>query len=79
MNLQIVANDPDPAQALMYSAIGLPMGLWLDCTTRVIHGTIAGGAASGGPHTVPVKVEDQTVPDDANFHGRWERRPSPGT
>ncbi len=72
VNVQIVANDPDPAQALMHSATGLPTGLWLDCTTGVIQGTIAPAAASGSPYTVRVKVEDQTVPDDANFHGKWD-------
>jgi hypothetical protein len=72
VSFQVEANDPDPGQALMYSATGLPPGLWLECSSGLIKGTIDPSAASGSPYTVHVKVEDQTVPDDAKFVGKWD-------
>lgn len=86
VNLPITASDPDAGNVLMYSATGLPPGLWMDCLTGVISGTIAPGAASGSPYTVRVSVSDQVVPGQAGFVKKWDAAtfqwtvgaPSPG-
>lgn len=72
VSLPIAATDPDAGNVLMYSATGLPPGLWLDCVSGVISGTIAPGAASGGPYAVRVTVSDQVVPGAPSFHSKWE-------
>jgi hypothetical protein len=71
--LRIQASDPDVGQALMYSATGLPPGLWLDCTSGRIRGRVASGAASGSPYRVRVQVEDQTIPADPSFTSRFDQ------
>ena len=72
VSLPITATDPDPGNVLMYSATGLPPGLWLNCTSGVIAGTIAPGAASGSPYTVRVSANDQVVPGSTTFHSKWD-------
>ena len=56
VNLQVVATDPD--DDVTYSATGLPPGLWLDCDTGLIGGTIEAGSVSGSPYSVTVSVSE---------------------
>jgi len=72
VNLPIVASDPDVGNVLMNSATGLPPGLWMNCLTGVISGTIAPGASSGSPYTVRVSVSDQVVPGGTTFRSKWD-------
>jgi hypothetical protein len=72
VSLPITATDPDAGNVLMYSATGLPPGLWLDCVSGVVSGTIAPGAASGSPYTVRVSASDQLVPGVPGFHTKWD-------
>jgi VCBS repeat-containing protein/CshA-type fibril repeat protein len=51
-------DDPDTSDVLSFSASGLPPGLTIDPHTGVISGTIALGAAAGGPYDVTVTVSD---------------------
>jgi len=72
VSLPITATDLDAGNVLMYSATGLPPGLWLDCVSGVIAGTIAPGAASGSPYSVQVRAGDQVVPGAPTFHSKWD-------
>lgn len=72
VSLPIVASDPDPGNVLMYSAMGLPPGLWMDCLSGVVSGTIAPGATSGSPYRVRVSVSDQVVPGQLDFSKKWD-------
>jgi hypothetical protein len=72
VNLPVGATDPDAGNVLMYSATGLPPGLWMDCLTGTISGTIAPGAASGSPYTVRASVGDQVVPGSPSFRSKWD-------
>ena len=72
VNLPVVASDPDAGNVLMYSASGLPPGLWMDCLTGVISGTISPGATSGSPYAVRVNVSDQVVPGQLDFSKKWD-------
>jgi len=72
VNLPIVASDPDALNVLMYSATGLPPGLWMNCVTGAISGTIPPGASSGSPYTVRVSVSDQVVPGGTAFRSKWD-------
>ena len=72
VSLPITATDPDAGNVLMYSATGLPPGLWLDCVSGVVSGTIAPGASSASPYTVRVSASDQLVPGVPGFHTKWD-------
>ncbi len=59
-----------PANAVTWSATGLPTGLSISPTSGQITGTIGFDAAAGSPHTVSVTVTDNGVPArsaSANF------------
>ncbi|MDJ0499060.1 MAG: Ig-like domain-containing protein [Acidimicrobiia bacterium] len=63
VSLPIVAIDPDlPANALSYSASGLPAGLSIDPSTGQISGTISFAASAGSPHMASVTVTDDGSP-----------------
>jgi uncharacterized protein YjiK len=57
VSLSAAATDPD-GEGLTYGATGLPPGLSIDAGSGLISGTIAPGAASGGPYAVEVTVAD---------------------
>ena len=54
-----------PANAVTWSATGLPTGLSISPTSGQITGTIGFDAAAGSPHTVTVTVTDNGVPPRA--------------
>jgi hypothetical protein len=57
VSLQVAAQDAD-GDGLIYSAGGLPAGLSISPTTGMITGTVAPGAAAGGPYTITVAATD---------------------
>jgi len=51
------ATDPD-GETLVWSATGLPPGVYIDSATGDITGTVAYTASPGSPHAVTIRVED---------------------
>ena len=72
INLPIGVNDPDAGNVFMFSAVGLPPGLSLDCTTGVVTGTIDPAAGAGSPYNVRVWVSDQILPGRVSFPSKWD-------
>jgi uncharacterized repeat protein (TIGR01451 family) len=66
VSVQVLGYD-SAAGTLTYSATGLPPGLSIDASTGVISGTIAAGAAQGGPYTVTVTATDGTHANQESF------------
>jgi len=63
VSVQATATDPDlPAQAVTWSATGLPPGVTIDPSTGAMTGTITAGAVAGSPYAVTVTATD---PDGA--------------
>ena len=62
VTLVVAASDSDlPANALTYSATGLPPGVSISSTTGLIAGTVS-AAAPQSNNTVTVKVKDNGSP-----------------
>ena len=59
VSLQLSGTQPD-GDSILYDASDLPPGLDIDPSSGLISGTIAEGAASGGPYQVTVSAYDQT-------------------
>jgi hypothetical protein len=66
VSLQVTAADQN-GLPLTYSADGLPDGLVIDPQTGLISGTIAVGAANGGPYFATVTATDGTSSDSQSF------------
>ena len=64
VSLPLAATDPD-ADALTYSATGLPAGLTIDATTGVISGTLS--YTSAGTYNVSATVSDDAVSTSQSF------------
>jgi len=62
VSLQIEALDPDPGDALTYTAERLPPGLSIDGTSGMIGGAISAAASQGSPYAVSVTVSDNGNP-----------------
>jgi hypothetical protein len=58
---------------LTFSAGGLPPGLGINSTTGLISGTMAAGAAAGGPYAVTVAASDGTHSTSQQF--TWNANP----
>ena len=58
ISLSIAASDATSGAILSYSVSGLPLGLTINPSTGVIGGTVALGAANGGPYSPVVSVSD---------------------
>ena len=58
VSLSIAASDATSGATLSYSASSLPLGLTINPSTGVIGGTVALGAANGGPYFPVVSVSD---------------------
>jgi hypothetical protein len=59
---------------LSYSAVGLPDGLSINSSTGLIAGTVAAGAALGGPYAVTVTASDGVSSNSATFN--WSVAPA---
>jgi hypothetical protein len=59
VSLQVQATTP--SGSLTYAASGLPSGLTENPATGLISGTVAAGAAAGGPYTVTVTASNGTT------------------
>jgi cold shock CspA family protein len=80
VSLAVTAEDPDlPANALTFTATGLPPGLTIDVESGLISGSIGvDDSATGLPYTVEVTVTDNGDPmmsDSIAFS--WTVSPSP--
>jgi len=72
VDLQVSASDPDAGNVMMFSAQGLPPGLWMDCLSGTISGQVAAGTAAGNPYRVRVSVSDQVAPGLDGFPTKWD-------
>ncbi|MGH3577804.1 MAG: putative Ig domain-containing protein, partial [Mycobacterium sp.] len=66
-SLSISASDGSSG-TLKYAALGLPPGLSINTGTGAISGTVAKGAAAGGPYSVTVIAGDGTYSAEATFN-----------
>jgi hypothetical protein len=66
VSLQISATDPE-ADAMTYSATGLPPGLSIDQGTGLITGTVSAGASASSPYSVTVTANDGHSNGSASF------------
>jgi uncharacterized repeat protein (TIGR01451 family) len=57
VSLSTPATDPD-GETLVWSATGLPPGIYIDSATGDITGTVTYSASPGSPYAVTVRVED---------------------
>ncbi len=69
VSLAIAASDATSGATLSYSVSGLPLGLTINPSTGVIGGTVALGAANGGPYVPVVNVSDGL--SDQSIAFRW--------
>ena len=69
VSLAIAASDATSGATLSYSVSGLPLGLTINPSTGVIGGTVALGAANGGPYAPVVNVSDGL--SDQSIAFRW--------
>jgi uncharacterized repeat protein (TIGR01451 family) len=65
-SLSISASDSSSG-TLVYAALGLPPGLSISTSTGAISGTVAKGAASGGPYSVTITAGDGTYSASTTF------------
>jgi len=63
VNLQVQASDPDAGQTITYSAVGLPLGAFINTSTGLISGTISPSVDANINDFYSVTV---TVTDDAS-------------
>ncbi len=62
VSLSAAATDPDPADTLVYSATGLPLGLSIDPDSGLVSGMINHAAAASSPYSVEISVTDGVNP-----------------
>lgn len=72
ISLQVSASDSDAGQTLIYSAVGLPLGLIIDSGTGLITGKIVGANVSNELDVVTVTVTDDAInPKSASTTFGW--------
>ena len=67
VSLSISASDSSGG-TLVYAALGLPPGLKINTSTGAITGTVAKGAAVGGPYSVTIEANDSTYSAAQTFN-----------